>query len=130
MQNINPPSLPSPYLLASSHIHVRFYLSDQELLSPDKMICPLQSATRHIYTYIYILYKFQNGIIFCVCVWCREREREKLFYLKATNCTRQYSCRPQVVRSPLLFKIIYTNIVDLWLHRHSVILNSAQYWCI
>ena len=23
----------------------------------------------------------------------------------------------------------YTNIVSLWLHRHSVILKPAQYWC-
>ena len=27
---------------------------------------------------------------------------------------------------PLPFKIIYTNIVALWLHRHSVILQPAQ----
>ena len=31
---------------------------------------------------------------------------------------------------PLPFYIIYTNIVYLWLHRHSLFLKPAQYWCI
>ena len=32
---------------------------------------------------------------------------------------------PTTARSPLPFKIMYANIVALWLHRHSVILNST-----
>ena len=41
--------------------------------------------------------------------------------------TRLYSCRPRV-RNPLPFNIIYTNFFVV--HRHSVILRPAQYWCI
>ena len=29
---------------------------------------------------------------------------------------------------PSPFKIVYTKTVDLWLHRHSLILKSSQHW--
>ena len=54
----------------------------------------------------------------------------------STICTRKKSEREKKIEhtSGLIFKIerkppliIYTNIVDLWLHRHSVILIPAQY---
>ena len=40
--------------------------------------------------------------------------------------TRLYPCRPQPVTHHLPFKILYTNIAALWLHRHSMISKPAQ----
>ena len=60
-------------------------------------------------------------------------KKTERFYLKQTsiitavtyemtclNKQRLYPCRPRPVDDPLPFIIIYTNIVDLWLHRHYV----------
>ena len=51
------------------------------------------------------------------------KSRPKMFYLKKHSYIgftfkrtekRLYPCRPQPVRHPLPFKMIYTYIVDLW----------------
>ena len=62
------------------------------------------------------------------------KTRPNFFYLKTNSyigltCfkgteTRLYPCRPQSVRYPLPFKIIYTYNVDLWLQTHSVIFKQ------
>ena len=61
---------------------------------------------------------------------------EKMLYLKTSSSiglscykrreTRLCPCRPQPIRPTLPFKIIYINIVALWLHWHSMILKPAQ----
>ena len=59
------------------------------------------------------------------------RTRAKMFYLKTNRSigTKQTSTHRDHNQLDSLYAID-TNIVDLCLHSHSVILISAQYWCM
>ena len=72
--------------------------------------CVAKAAQLHIHMSKNVLFK--NDQLYWIYLFQKRTE------------TRLYPCRPQPVRHPLTFEILHTYIVDLWLHRYSVIFKQ------